>query len=73
MKEVHLQGIGKKEAREAKKLHVGDVITWNYGYKSEVVGMTPSKTGKTITFALKSLEDNIVRNRKVKATTLLVA
>ena len=73
MEKVHLQGIGNKDARQAKELNIGDVIMWNYGYKSEVVGMTPSKTGKTINFALRSLEDNIVRNRKVKATTLLVA
>lgn len=73
MENVHLQGIGNKDARQAKELNIGDVIMWNYGYKSEVVGMTPSKTGKTINFALRSLEDNIVRNRKVKATTLLVA
>ena len=46
MKEIKLQGIyGKKEAKEVKDLKIGDVITWNYGYQSEVVEMIPSKTG----------------------------
>lgn len=35
--------------------------------------MTPSKTGKTITLSLESLDDNIARTRKMKATTLVVA
>ena len=74
MKEIKLQGIyGKKEAKEVKDLKIGDVITWNYGYQSEVVEMIPSKTGKTFTVILKSLSDGIVRDRKMKATTLVVA
>lgn len=74
MKEIKLQGIyGKKEAKEIKDLKIGDVITWNYGYQSEVVEMIPSKTGKTFTVMLKSLSDGIIRDRKMKATTLVVA
>lgn len=74
MKEIKLQGIyGKKEAKKVKDLKIGDVITWNYGYQSEVVEMIPSKTGKTFTVMLKSLSDGIVRDRKMKATTLVVA
>lgn len=74
MKEIKLQGIyGKKEAKEVKDLKIGDVITWNYGYQSEVVEMIPSKTGKTFTVMLKSLSDGIIRDRKMKATTLVVA
>ena len=74
MKEIKLQGIyGKKEAKEVKDSKIGDVITWNYGYQSEVVEMIPSKTGKTFTVMLKSLSDGIIRDRKMKATTLVVA
>ena len=74
MKEIKLQGIyGKKEAKEVKDLKIGDVITWNYGYQSEVVEMIPSKTGKTFTVMLKSMSDGIIRDRKMKATTLVVA
>ena len=74
MGEIKLQGIyGKKQGKEVKDLKIGDVITWNYDYQSEVVEMIPSKTGKTFTIMLKSLSDGIVRNRKMKATTLVVA
>lgn len=74
MKKIKLQGIyGMQEAKEVKDLNIGDIITWNYGYKSKVVNMTPSKTGKTITLSLENLDDNIVRNRKMKSTTLVVA
>lgn len=72
--EIKLQGIyTKQEAKEVKDLKIGDVITWNYGYKSEVVEMIPSKTGKTITVMLKSLSDGIVRSRKMRATNFVVA
>lgn len=71
---IKLQGIyTKQEAKEVKDLKIGDVITWNYGYKSKVVEMIPSKTGKTITVMLKSLSNGIVRSRKMRATTFVVA
>ena len=74
MKKIRLQGIYKEqEAKEVKDLNIGDVITWNYGYQSKVVNMTPSKTGKTITLSLESLDDNVIRSKKMKATTLVVA
>ena len=74
MKKIKLQGIyTRQEAKEVKELKVGDVITWNYEYKSEVVDIIPSKTGKTFTMMLKSLQDGIVRERKMKATSLVVA
>ena len=71
---IKLRGIyTKQEAKEVKDLKIGDVITWNYGYKSKVVEMIPSKTGKTITVMLKSLSNGIVRSRKMRATTFVVA
>ena len=74
MKTIKLQGIyTRQEAKEVKELKVGDVITWNYEYKSEVVDIIPSKIGKTFTMMLKSLQDGIVRERKMKATSLVVA
>lgn len=74
MRKIRLQGIyEEKEAKEVKDLNIGDVITWNYGHQSKVVNMTSSKTGKTITLSLESLDDNVVRTRKMKATTLVVA
>lgn len=71
---VKLQGIyGEQKAKPVKDLEVGDIITWNYGYKSEVVGLVPSRTGKTVTVMLKSFESGNVLGRKMRAETLVVA
>ena len=70
---VKLQGIyGQQEGTAAKNLKIGDVIVWNYGYKSEVVEIIPSKTGKTITFMLKSHQDGEIRSRRMGTETLIV-
>lgn len=70
---VKLQGIsGQQEGTEAKNLKTGDVIVWNYGMKSEVVEINPSKTGKTIIFMLRSYHDGKTRSRKMRAGTLVV-
>lgn len=53
-------------------MKIGDIIIWNYGYKSEVVEINPSKTGKTITFMLKSLESGNINPRKMGANRLVV-
>lgn len=70
---IKLQGIyGTKEGTPTKKLKVGDVLIWNYGYKSEVVEILPSKTGKTITFMMKSLESGNISPRKMGSDRLVV-
>ena len=70
---IKLQGIyGTKEGTPTKKLKVGDVLIWNYGYKSEVMEIIPSKTGKTFTFMLKSLESGNISPRKMGADRLVV-
>ena len=70
---VKLQGIrGQQNGTAAKNLKIGDVIIWNYGYKSEVVEFIPSKTGKTITFMLRSFETGNISPRKMGADRLVV-
>ena len=70
---VKLQGIyGEKKGTPTKDLIIGDIIVWNFGYKSEVVDIIPSKTGKTITFMLKSLESGNVNSRKMGADRFVV-
>ena len=70
---VKLQGIhGEQKGKPTKNLKVGDVIVWNYGYKSEVVEIIPSKTGKTINFMLKSFESGNISPRKMGADRLVV-
>ena len=70
---VKLQGIHvEQKGTQTKDLKIGDIIIWNFGYKSEVVEITPSKTGKTITFMLKSLESGNINTRKMGANRLVV-
>ena len=70
---IKLQGIsGQQKATATKDLKVGDVIIWNYGYKSEVVEIVPSKTGKMITFMLRSFESGNINPRKMGADRLVV-
>lgn len=73
MATVHLQGIyGQHQGTKVKDLQIGNTIMWNFGYKSEVVEMIPTKTGKQITVMLKSNEDGIVRPRRMGAERLVV-
>lgn len=68
---MKLQGIyGEVKSKAVKDLKIGDVITWNYGYKSEVIDLIPSKTVKVM---LKSLQDGIIRERKMNATRQVAA
>lgn len=70
---IKLQGIsGQQAGTKAEDLKVGNVIVWNFGYKSEVVAINPSKTGKTITFMLKSFESGNISPRKMGAKRLVV-
>ena len=70
---VKLQGIsGYQKGTKAKDLKIGDIIVWNFGYKSEVAEITPSKTGKTINFMLKSFESGNIASRKMGAERLVV-
>ena len=70
---IKLQGIhGAQKGTPTKELKVGDVLIWNYGYKSEVMEIIPSKTGKTFTFMLKSLESGNISQRKMGADRLVV-
>ena len=70
---IKLQGIsGQKQGTAVKNLKVGDVLVWNYGYKSEVVEIIPSKTGKTITLMLRSFESGNINPRKMGANSLVV-
>lgn len=70
---VKLQGIyGEKQGTPTKNLKIGNIIIWNYGYKSKVVEIIPSKTGKTMTVMLESSTDGQIRPRKLGANRLLV-
>lgn len=70
-KTIQLQGVGKRHAINTAELQIGDVILWNFGYKSQVVGIHPTKSGKQINFDLKSTEDEVVRTRRMGSNRLV--
>jgi len=72
-KTVHLQGIGSRPAKAVKDLNQygGDVIIWNYGYKSIVLRLIPSDSGKTFSATLKSLDSGKVTTRRLGANRLV--
>ena len=68
MAKIKLQGISQRfDGIAAKDLRIGDILIWNYGYKSEIVNMQPSKTGKTFVLSLKSFETGNISERKTTA------
>lgn len=40
METIHLQGIGKRKAKPAKDLQIGEIIIWNYGKTSVFKGFS---------------------------------
>jgi len=54
MARIRLEGTGWHDAKPVRELKVGDVIEWNYGYKSTVLELRPTKTGKQIYVTLES-------------------
>ena len=71
MAEIQLQGVGRRPAINTAKLNIGDTIVWNFGYKSKVVGIHPTKSGKQINFDLKSLQDGEIRTRRMGSDRLV--
>jgi uncharacterized protein (DUF2147 family) len=69
---IHLQGIGKAPAKTAGELEVGDILTWNYGYRYEVVAVTPC--GKqSIRVTERSLKDGKEYTRTMRTSRLVSA
>lgn len=45
---VHLQGVGLHYALPANQLRIGMRIVYNFGISSEVISITPTKSGKSV-------------------------
>lgn len=69
---MRLQGISRElEDKKVSDLVIGDIIVWNYGYKSEVVSIEYTKSKKSINLKLKSLQDGIIRDRLLRSAKLV--
>lgn len=69
---MQLIGIGRCAAKPADELVVGDVITWNYGHRYEVVSITPA--GKqSIRIIERALTNGQEFTRTLRRSRLVVA
>lgn len=71
MTKIRLQGTGWHDAKPVRELKIGDRIEWNFGYTSEVLNLTPTKTGKQITVTMKSDETGKIADRRMGADRLV--
>lgn len=71
MKTTHLQGIGKISAKQVKDLAPGDVVMWNYGYKSTVLRTLPTPTGKMYNVVMEAQDTGKVSVRRLGAERLI--
>ena len=70
---IKLQGIhDRKKGTPVSDLKIGYVVLWNFGYKSQVVSIHPTKSGKSANLGMKSLEDGIVRSRLMRRSAYVV-
>lgn len=70
METLHLQGIGKRPAKRVKDLEIGDVIVWNYGYKSIFRGIV-KETKTQIIARLWNTEDLKYYERRMNKEKLV--
>ena len=68
---IRLQGTGWHDARPVRELKIGDMIEWNFGYTSEVLKLTPTKTGKQITVTMRSTDTGTIGDRRMGADRLV--
>lgn len=67
---IHLQGVGSMPATEAQTLKIGDILVWNFGYTSTIIGID-KVTPKTIVFRTRTNDGQEYAKRMSK--TRLVA
>lgn len=68
---IRLQGTGWHNAKPVRQLKIGNIIEWNFGYTSEVLNLTPTKTGKQITVTTRSCDTGNVHQRRMGADRLV--
>ena len=71
MRKTHLQGIGKVNAKAVKDLAIGDVILWNYGYRSAVLNVIFTPSGKMANVVLRSADSGKVSVRRLGSERLV--
>lgn len=69
MQTIHLQFHGEQKAIPVEQLMAGMVTMWNGGYTHEIIGVVPSKSGKTyqIKYTDGSLDSRKMRRGRLVA------
>ena len=70
--QVHLQGIGKRNAIPASELKVGDVMLCNFGETQRFTKLERSKTGKTINYEVESTSGKRYKGRTTPSRLIAV-
>lgn len=68
MQTIHLQFHGEQQAIPVEQLEAGMVTMWNGGVTHEIMGVVPSKSGKTYQI---QYMDGTLDSRKMRAGRLV--
>lgn len=68
MQTIHITSYGKCNAVPVEDLKAGMVTIWTGGHKAEIMGVVPSKSGKT--FQIQYMDGQLDR-RKMRAGRLI--
>lgn len=72
MTQTRLQGVGMTDAKTAAEFRKGELIKWNFGYKSEILEIEPCGT-KCLYITTKGIDSGYIsRNRYAKDTLLAI-
>lgn len=64
MNKVHLQGVGDVNGTPSELLKVGDVLTWNFGYKSTIIYIV-RRTAKSVIIRTRSHDTGAEYERRL--------
>jgi len=76
MKRIRLQQMGMVEAKPAQEFQIGEVMGWNFGARSEVLGIV-KETNSFITFKISGcgrygeIDKSVTYERRLKKTRLV--
>lgn len=71
MQTIHLQFHGEQKAVPVENLKAGMVTVWNGGYTHEIMGVVPSKSGKT--FQIQYMDGHLDRRKMRKGRLVAIA
>lgn len=67
---THIIGVGNHPATPASELQVGDVLVWNYNYRSTIVSIQP-RGNSQLTIVERYHHNDSVYQRNVTKTRLI--